>query len=61
MSRFLTINKASGQLRIMGSDGDISMIARSGTPLYLNSQDPFIEDVIPPTFKCGSMYCQTQR
>ena len=48
MSKFLTINKASGRLRLMDSDSDISMVAKSGTPLYLNLRDPFIEAVIPP-------------
>ena len=47
MANFLTINKVSGRLRFIDNNGNVSLVAKSGTPLFLSIRDPFLKAVVP--------------
>ena len=34
-------------MRLMDSNGNVSMVAKAGAPLYINLRDPFIEAIVP--------------
>ena len=47
MANFVKINKASGCMQFINSNGNFSMVARLGAPLFINMRDPFVETPAP--------------